>query len=392
MRVKKSTIKFIISLVVIIAVVLIGYYSLPLLFDIFGYLFKLFLPFVLGYVFSLVTKPLVKFLQKWLKLPKGIAAVLVMILILGILGGIVGFVVYKIVDEIKELYLKISENYDQIELFMKNFGDQTRSALSRLHPSIQDAVAGLSDDFMHKLGSLIDTSSQPVMDYAGNFAKALPSIFIGTIVFLLSTFFMLSDFDFISGTIKKVFKGSALEKFERVKIELKNYLGGYLKAQLIIMSIAFFIMLVSFWLMGVDYGFIIAFGIALLDALPFFGSGAVLWPWSIISFMNGDIERGFGLIIVYVIIVITRQLVEPKIVSSKVGMHPLLTLMAMYVGYKTLSIGGMILGPIILMVCISFYRAGVFDSVVAFISGVLQFLKNEFIIIKNYVKDLGEDE
>lgn len=392
MKIKKSTIKFIISVLVIVSVVLIGYYSFPLLVRIFKYLFRLFLPFILGYVFSLIAKPLVKFLQKRLKIPKGIAAVLVMVFIFGILGGIAAAVIYKIVNEVKNLYFSLQENYDAIQLYVQNIAEQFRTILSKLHPSIQEAVTGWSDDVMEKLGMLINTSSEPVMDYAGSFAKALPKIFVSTIVFLLATFFMLSDFDFVSGVLKKIFKGSSREKFENVKKELKNYLGGYVKAQLIIMTIAFCIMLISFWLLDVNFGFIIAFGIALLDALPFFGSGAVLWPWSVISFVNGDIRRGFGLIIIYLIIIVTRQMIEPKIVSSKIGMHPLLTLMAMYVGYKTLSVGGMILGPIILMLIVSFYKAGVFDSVIRFIKGILLFLKKEVILMKNYVKNLGEDE
>ena len=118
-------------------------------------------------------------------------------------------------------------------------------------------------------------------------------------------------------------------------------------------------------ILDVNYALLIALGIAILDALPFFGSGAVLWPWTIISFINGDIKNGIGLIIIYLAVIFTRQMIEPKIVSESIGIHPVLTLMSMYLGFKLFSIGGMILGPMTLILIVSFYKAGAFDGVIA---------------------------
>lgn len=390
MKIKKSTIKVIVSLIVVVAVVVLGYFSLPLVFELIKYLIKLFLPFLLGYLFALVAKPLVSFIQKWIKVPRGVASIIVMVLILGILGSIIGTVIYKIVDEIKNLYEYIQGNYASIEKSIMGMVAETKDFFSNLHPSIQEAINTTTNNMLERFGNFINNNSEPMMNQAGNIAKALPGIFIGVIVFLLSSFFMLVDYELISTVIHKVFKGNSLEKFERVKLEIRNYLGGYVKAQLLIMSIAFCIMLISFSILKVEFGFVIALGIAVLDALPFFGSGAALWPWSIVSFVNGDLKRGFGIIIVYVIIFMTRQLIEPKIVSSKIGLHPILTLLSMYVGYRVLSVGGMILGPLILMLIISFYKAGVFDGLIRFMRGMWNFFKAEFNIIKNYIKELGE--
>lgn len=390
MKVKKSTIKVLISLIVVVSVIVLGYFSLPMVFDGVRYLIKLFLPFLLGYLFALIARPLVSFTQKLIKVPRGIATIVVMVLILGILGSIVGTVIYKIVDEAKNLYEYIQWNYASIERSVINMVEETKDFFSNLHPSVQEAINTTTNTMLEKFSNFINSNSEPMMSHAGNVAKSLPGIFIGVIVFLLSSFFMLTDYELISDTIHKVFKGNSLEKLERVKQQIRNYLGGYVKAQLLIMSIAFCIMLISFSILNIEFGFVIALGIAVLDALPFFGSGAALWPWSIISFINGDLTRGFGLIIIYAIIFMSRQFIEPKIVSSKIGLHPILTLLSMYVGYRILSVGGMILGPLILMLIISFYKAGVFDGLIRLIRGMWNFFKAEVNIIKSYIRELGE--
>lgn len=391
MKIKKSTVKFIISIILIICAIAIAYFSFPVLVRGLSYVVRLFLPFILGYLFAVLAKPLVGILERKLKIPKTASAILVIILIIGVLGSLLGFGIYRIVEEIRNIYYQIPRIYANFEIDIINTRDAVTEALDNLPEGIQNSVVTVFNNFIDKLGDLINSISMPVVNSAGTFAKALPKAFISIIVFILSSFFILADFEVVSGTLKKVLKIKPSEKVERVKYELKNYLGGYIKAQGIIMSIAFFVMLISFSILGVKYTGIVALGIAFLDALPFFGSGAVLWPWSVISFMNGNLKLGFGLIITYVVIVVTRQLIEPKIVSKKIGMHPLVTLITMYIGYRIFSIGGMILGPIILMTIISFYRAGVFDGIISFLAGVWTFIKKEFFLIKNYIKHIWDE-
>ena len=177
-----------------------------------------------------------------------------------------------------------------------------------------------------------------------------------------------------------------------VRGELRKYLGGYFKAQVILMGIVFVILLLELSVLRVSYALLIALGVAILDALPFFGSGLVLWPWAIISFATGDIKRGIGLVIVYVSIALVRRLAEPKLLSSRMGMNSILTLMSMYIGYRLLSIGGLILGPIIMMLGVSFYKAGVFDGIISFVKLVIKFINEQIILLKNFFVKLTGSE
>ena len=151
------------------------------------------------------------------------------------------------------------------------------------------------------------------------------------------------------------------------------------------MTIAAVVMSIWFIILDVRYAILIALGIALLDALPIFGSGLILWPWSLMSFLNGDIRTGICLILVYASVALTRHLTEPKLVSTSVGMNPLLTLMSMYIGYRTLSVGGLIAGPLIMLFIVSLYKGKVFDTPILIIKQVFKKTGQTLNAIKEYI-------
>lgn len=368
--------------VVIAALMITGIYFLfPYVLSLIGWAVSIFLPFILGYLFSLLIDPLADRLQKKFKLPRGISAVLVIILTVGIVGGVLTGIIWKIVAEVRSLYSQYPKIYNDIVQLWESFSDK----YSKVYMALPDSIQNVCDDFGAQISAAVTDffGKTPVMERAGNIAKSLPGIFIAMIVFFLSLYFMVTDAKMVSRAIHCVVPERLLDRFAAIREELKKYMGGYVRAQCIIMSVVFVIVMIGLTILKKDYALLIAIGVAVLDALPFFGSGAVLWPWALISFLSGSVKLGVGLIIIYLVIVLTRQMIEPKLVSSKIGLHPILTLMSMYVGYRTFSIGGMILGPLTLMILISFYRAGVFDPIINLIKKFWSFTKHELGQIKN---------
>ncbi|MGN0108008.1 MAG: sporulation integral membrane protein YtvI [Hominilimicola sp.] len=392
MKIKKSWIKILLSVIGLAAAVALVYLFLPKILDVLGFLIKLFMPFLLGYLFSMAVNPLADFLQKKLKIPRGFSAVLVMVLIIGIVGGVLTFAIWKIVDEVRMLYTQFPAIYESVQNGVHSVGSKLSVLYDNLPVNVQAAITALGDSISDKAAHFINTKSMPVVDYAGNFAKALPSVFIGIVVFILSSYFMVSDNKSVSRAVRKIISPKLMNRLTMVKTELKKYLGGYCKAQIILMFIAFLIMLIGLSILNIDYALLIALAVAVLDALPFFGSGLVLWPWTVLAFLDGDIRLGIGLIIIYAAVALMRHFTEPKLVSSRIGMNPILTLMSMYVGYRTLSIGGLILGPIILMLIISFYKAGVFDAPIRILKSIGTFIKKQCITFKNFLVNLMESD
>jgi sporulation integral membrane protein YtvI len=393
MKIKKNWVKIVLFVAAIILAAVGIYIFLPKIVNLIGFIIGLFLPFLLGYVFSMLVNPLADLLQKKLKIPRGLSAVLVIVLIVGILGGILTFAIWKIVDEARMLYVQFPTIYENIQNSLHAFGEKWSVVYDNLPANIQQALAALGTSISDKAAEFINTKSLPVVDYAGSFAKALPSVFVGVIVFILSAYFMVTENKAVNETVHKMCTIKFSERLSIVKKELKKYLGGYLKAQGILMLISFAIMFVGLSILQIDYALLIALGIAIVDALPFFGSGLILWPWTVIAFLGGDIKLGVGLLIIYVAVMIMRRFAEPKLVSTGMGLHPILTLMSMYIGYKTLSIGGLILGPIILMLIISFYKGGVFDGLIRVVKRLGEFIKQQYMLFKAFlIKLTGSDE
>lgn len=357
------------------------YFLFPYAFELFAWTLSVFLPFILGYLFSLAINPLADKLQKKFKLPRGVCAILVIILTVGIVGGILTGIVWKIIDEIKSLYSQYPKIYDDAVNLWVSISDK----FSKFYLVMPDGIQNMFDNLGAQISNGVTEffNKTPVVERAGNIAKSLPGIFIAMIVFFLSLYFMVTDAKKVSERLHKTIPDNVRERFVCIRTEMKKYMGGYVRAQCIIMIVVFAVLVTGLTILRKDYALLIALGVAVLDALPFFGSGAVLWPWILISFLSGSIKSGVGLIIIYLTIVLIRQTIEPKLVSSKIGLHPILTLMSMYIGYRTFSIGGMIFGPLTLMIIISFYKAGIFNPLIKGVKNAEKFIKYEFGQIKD---------
>lgn len=376
MKLKNVDLKILFWPVVVVVFGILLYFLTPRLVELFGLLTGLLLPFIIGYVLSKAVNPLADILQNKLKFPRGLTAILVIVIVI---CGLI-LLVYQ---GASTLSFRIKDSFINNPDFKDYFTAQYSLAINKLmtlYKSLPDVIQDALSGVVSGSGS----ATGIVMDYATRFVKAMPNAFVGTIVCVLSFYFMVSDSASVTKLTNKVFK-IQFEKSSLVWAQIKKYLGGYVKAQLIIMTIAAVVMSIWFIILDVRYAILIALGIALLDALPIFGSGLILWPWSVMSFLNGDMRLGICLILVYASVALTRHLTEPKLVSTSVGMNPLLTLMSMYIGYRTLSVGGLIAGPLIMLFIVSLYKGKVFDTPILIIKQVFKKTGQTLNAIKEYI-------
>lgn len=367
MKIQHKTIKIITGILLVILIGVGIFFSIPALKKIIKFCLGIIIPFVIAYIFALAINPLMRKMCNKLKIPRTAAAIFIIVVILGGLGSIIFWVILQIINELKEVYQEIIYNHDSIIRAIENIKDSFQGFYDAMPTQIQTTMRSLSDSIYATFDKFVNQNSAPIVHSAGNIAKSLPKILITSIVFILALFFMISDFETVNNAVKKPFSNKTKKKFMLLSHQIKVYLGGYVKAQAIIMSVVFVVLSIGLTLINIPYAMLIALGIALLDALPIFGSGAVLWPWSIIGFISGNLRIGFGMIVMYVIIMVVRQSIEPKIVSKNIGMNPILTLMSMYTGFKAIGVGGMILGPITLIIIFSLYKATIFDTPITLI-------------------------
>lgn len=183
----------------------------------------------------------------------------------------------------------------------------------------------------------------------------LPTFLIYIGITMLATYFVCADKLYILDQVEYHMPQQWVKTVGKHAREIIRTLGGYLKAQAILILIAFTIVLIGLYLFrlvgwNVEYPLMAALGIGFVDALPILGSGTVILPWAVISACNGDIKLAIGLIALYAIIIVTRQILEPKIVSNQIGIHPIFTLIAMYTGFKLTGVVGLFIGPILLII------------------------------------------
>lgn len=384
---KKLKSKTLARYLLIFILVLLVLVAIPKLAGAVGYALWLFAPFIIAYFVSLIVNPMVHGIEKRFHLPRGVCAILVIVLTVGVLGGIITGIVWKIIDEIRNVYEDLPIIYENVRIAWIKTSAFFSDFVAMLPENMQNVFDDASNQVLEWFADF--ATDTHIVRSAGNIAKKLPSIFIVAIVFILSLYFMITDAKKVSLAVKKPFSEEFIQKMEGFKTEIKRYVGGYVKAQLTIMCISFTIILIGLSILKIDYALIIAIAVAILDALPFFGSGAVLWPWALVAFIMGDVLLGIGLIIIYLAVILMRQFIEPKIVSQNIGIHPITTLMAMYVGFRIFSIGGMIVGPLAMVMLVSLYRTGIFDGVVTSAKNLFKRLGRE---IKSLTNSLNDEE
>lgn len=321
-----------------------------------------FLPFVIGWIISMIANPLVRVLERRLKIVRKHSS---MIIIIGVLAAVIlagYFAGAKLISETGNLISGLPEIYESFQEDFVEIGDNLEVFYNRLPSDMQISISEVASDLSGYVSGAIQAIGEPTFQAAGNFAKNVPGTLIGIIMCILSAYFFTADRDRILEMLRKNVPADIWNRCSGVINDLKHVVGGYFKAQFKIMAVVYIILVIGLFILKVDFALLVGFLIAFLDMLPFFGTGTVLGPWAIIKILSGDYAMAVGLIILYLVTQLVRQVIQPKILGDTIGMNPLATLFFMFIGYKFSSIIGMIVSVPIGMILINLYKSGVFDN------------------------------
>ena len=338
-------------------------------------LLRFLMPFVIGWIIAAIAAPLVNWLEKRLKIVKKLGSALIVILVLAAIILVIYFGISRLVAEISDLIRNFPEMYAQLEIGLRQIGDTLSGIFDRLPSGIQSGWNAVVKNLDQYMGNLVSNISEPTVTAAGNIAKQVPSYLISFLVSVLSAYFFIVQREEVLYWLKKVSPKSVQKRMILVIDNLRYAVGGYFKAQFRIMAIVFVILLVGLGILNTGYFVLVAFLIAFLDFLPFFGTGTAMIPWAVYKFFMGDYKMTVALIVIYVITQAVHQLLQPKLVGDSVGLNPLVTLVLLYIGYRMGGILWMILAVPIGMVLINMCQAGafdyIFDDVKILVGGIL---------------------
>ncbi|WP_242973377.1 sporulation integral membrane protein YtvI [Clostridium thermosuccinogenes] len=303
------------------------------------------IPFIIAFALSNMMEPLVKLLVNKVRLPRKAASAITILLVLLVLGLIITKAVSSLIREITSMSATLpqlfTELYNNIDAIVRKGMDIYLGLPKEVTLNIEKMLSNLSSTLMNLINSL----------FTGilNTAISLPEALIFTIVTILSTYFMTSDRERIYSFIKKQVPESWVHKVITIKDDMFSALFGYIRAQLILMAITFTELYTGFLIIRISHPLTLALVISIIDALPILGTGGVLIPWAIYELLTGDFRLAVSLVILYLIVLVVRQMIEPKVLGHQIGVHPLLTLVAMYTGLRLMGFAGMIVGPITLL-------------------------------------------
>lgn len=310
-----------------------------------------YMPFIIAFIFSLMIEPAIKYLMKKTKLSRRMSSIIIFLIVFSIIIGAVTWGIVSLISEstnlLQTLNLYIDRAYTQIQ---DTIGKMNISKLS-ISSNVSSLVQNSSKEILFKISSWLTEFLTKLI----NGITSIPTIAIYAVITILSLYFICTDRIYILDFMEHHMPSKLIQKLAIHIKEISKNLGGYLKAEAILILVSFLISVIGLYGfkcfgMNVRYPLLIALAIGFVDALPILGSGSVMVPWAIISALNGDIKLGIAVIVLWIIMSVVRQFLEPKIVSGKIGIHPIFTLIAMYTGYKVIGVMGMLVGPIVLII------------------------------------------
>ncbi len=326
-------------------------------------LFFFFTPFVVGWVIAMIASPVVKWLEKRLKIVRKLGTAIIIIVVLGTIIFLGYFGISQLWGAISDLANNLPEYVDtanqQILVISHKLGD----TFSFIPNDVDNVWANVVDNLDVYIASFLDTISEPTVSAAGSIAKKIPSALVAVVVCIVSSYFFVAERDTILEWVKKVTPKTIQMRMELVNTNFRRAIGGYFKAQFKIMLIIGVFLIIAFAVLGIKYAVIIAILIAILDFLPLFGTGTAMIPWAIAMFLLGDYRLGIYLLVLYVLTLGIHQLLQPKLVADSIGIHPILTLFLLYIGYRFGGIMGMIIMIPIGLILINLYKAKAFDYI-----------------------------
>ena len=328
-------------------------------------------PFVVAFFLAMLLQRPVNFLSTKTPLKRGISSVIMVLFVLVIVGSILGLIIGRIVMELKGFFDYFLIKMEDAPAFVDQIQAWLSDTFSFLPKSLHESIMTATENFLNRLmgieakasadaiqaeSSGIDFSllSSPLGAVWGT-AKQIPMIAVGVLVCVVSCCFMTTDYRTLRDMILSQLSQKRQSAVIRTKQVTFSTLGKMGKAYSIILFVTFMEMLLGLSFLKLihvydsGYIFAIAFITAVVDIIPVLGTGTILIPWALWSLFTGDVGLGIGLLVVYAIISVIRQVIEPKLVASQLGLPPFVTIMAMYIGSQLFGFIGLFLLPITIM-------------------------------------------
>ena len=296
------------------------------------YLLDFFAPFIIGFAIAVLLEPLVRFLTRRGQFKRGLAS-FVALLIFSLTGVSIG-------------------RWGLLSLYRE---------AGQFFEAAPDYIAGLQEwlanyPFIPSVG-LLDRAGEWLGAQSIRAIQLVPGLLIGMLLILVSAFFFMRDRELIFGLAAKWCPDWLAQYAVPVGLRLHRAAVGFLKSEFILFSMVAVVSITALWLISSPYAIMLGLIIALFDSLPVVGSGLILWPWAgYLALQGGNNPQAVGLIVLFGIITVIRNVIGPRILGGQIDMHPLAAIMAIFMGIKAFGPAGILAGPALVIAAQAMYR------------------------------------
>ncbi len=310
-----------------------------------------YMPFLIAFIISLMIEPAIKKIMKKTHLTRRTSSIIIFVLVSVIIIGGLAWLLITLFSESSSLLQSLNDYFDKLYTQFQNLINYFNFDNIHLSNEILEVIQNSTGDFLTTASDWL----RNILNNLINFVTSIPSIAICIGITVIALYFICVDKIYILDQIEHHLPRLWVKKISIHLKELIQTLGGYLKAEATLILVSFVISLIGLYILqivgfNIQYPLLMALFIGFVDALPILGSGTVMIPWAIICALNGDINLGIAIIVLLIIMSVVRQILEPKLVSKNIGVHPIFTLIAMYTGFKVIGIIGLLVGPIVLII------------------------------------------
>lgn len=327
---------------------------LPVFGQVVSMLFGAFLPFIIALILAFLLEPLVVRLMRSIRIRRPYAAVLTLLLAIAVLSLFVFLIVARLYTELSELAISLPNYGYLVDLVTKQVDSVERFV--KLNPQIQTTLFASTESVGRMLQEWAKSSSIMLL----GFLTSLPRVFIVLVVSVVATLLMSSTYPNVKRFISALFPHQWHVSAQAISEDLGSAVVGYLRAQAILVSVTTFSTIFGLLLIGNRYAVTLGVLAGFLDLVPIVGTGILFLPWIVGLIILGSFGEGFKLFVMWIITVVVRQFLEPKIMAKGIGLHPLPTLVSMYVGLHLLGGVGLIVGPGLVICYEALRKVGIF--------------------------------
>ncbi len=323
------------------------------------YALGLLTPFIIGFLVAFLLKREINFISDKLHIPKKVVAVVSVVLFYVVAGVLLFLLGVSIFSGMKDMIVRLPEIYStEIEPAFSEIFENMKNTIAGFDPFMVQPIEDMSTSLLQSAGSMISDISSKVIGFISSAVTSVPGLILSTILAIISSVFFAVDYSKITGYIAGLFPPQR----RNFLFEVKGFATGigltYLKAYSVILLLSFIELSVGLSMLRVEGAIAVAALIAAIDILPVLGTGLVLLPWSIVALIQGNTMLAIGLAVLYLIITVVRNIVEPKLVGSQIGLHPLIMLICMYVGVRIFGFIGLFILPVFAVIVKYMYDNG----------------------------------